>query len=91
MKESVRIFRFIVIGTMNALIMALVVWLMMKEISFDGDYMVANITAYLIAQISRRKQKEQSLETDTALLLCFRSGLHRTILISYPVSRRIGR
>ena len=36
---------------MNALIMALVVWLMMKEISFDGDYMVANITAYLIAQI----------------------------------------
>ena len=32
MKESVRIFRFIVIGTMNALIMALVVWLMMKEI-----------------------------------------------------------
>ena len=51
MKESVRIFRFIVIGTMNALIMALVVWLMMKEMSFDGDYMVANITAYLIAQI----------------------------------------
>ena len=50
-KESVRIFRFIVIGTMNALIMALVVWLMMKEMSFDGDYMVANITAYLIAQI----------------------------------------
>ena len=50
MKESVRIFRFIVIGTMNALIMALVVWLMMKEMSFDGDYMVANITAYLIAQ-----------------------------------------
>ena len=29
MKESVRIFRFIVIGTMNALIMALVVWLML--------------------------------------------------------------
>ena len=38
MKESVRIFRFIVIGTMNALIMALVVWLMMKEMSFDGDF-----------------------------------------------------
>ena len=42
-KESVRIFRFMVIGTMNALIMALVVWLMMKEISFNGDYIVANI------------------------------------------------
>ena len=36
---------------MNALIMALVVWLMMIEISFDGDYMVANVTAYIIAQI----------------------------------------
>ena len=44
MKESVRIFRFIVIGTMNALIMALVVWLMMKEMSFDGDYMAVSYT-----------------------------------------------
>ncbi len=50
MKESVRIFRFIVIGTMNALIMALVVWLMMREMSFEGDYMVANVTAYIIAR-----------------------------------------
>ena len=49
MKESVRIFRFIVIGTMNALIMALVVWLMMREMLFEGDYMVANVTAYIIA------------------------------------------
>ena len=31
---------------MNALIMALVVWLMMREMSFEGDYMVANVTAY---------------------------------------------
>lgn len=51
MRESVRIFRFVVIGTMNALIMALVVWLMMREMSFEGDYMVANITAYIVAQI----------------------------------------
>ena len=36
---------------MNALIMALVVWLMMREMSFEGDYMVANVTAYIIAQI----------------------------------------
>ena len=50
MKESIRIFRFIVIGTLNALIVALVVWLMMKNLSFDGDYMLANITAYVIAQ-----------------------------------------
>lgn len=51
MKESIRIFRFIIIGTMNALIMALVVWLMMESLSFEGDYLVANITAYVIAQI----------------------------------------
>ena len=88
---------------MNALIMALVVWLMMmKEISFDGDYMVANITAYLIAQIHNFiwckywifpvENKKNSLWKQILLfLLCFRSGLHRTILISYPVSRRIGR
>lgn len=51
MKESIRIFRFIIIGTMNALIMALVVWLMMESLSFEGDYLVANITVYVIAQI----------------------------------------
>lgn len=81
MKESVRIFRFIVIGTMNALIMALVVWLMMKEMSFDGDYMVANITAYLIAQIHNFiwckywifpvENKRIVSETDTTLSFCF--------------------
>ena len=52
MKESVRIFRFTIIGTLNALIIALVVWVMMKSLSFEGDYMVANITAYVIAQIN---------------------------------------
>ncbi len=36
---------------MNAIIMAVVVWLMTKEMSFDGDYIVANITADVIAQI----------------------------------------
>ena len=84
MKESVRIFRFIVIGTMNALIMALVVWLMMREMSFEGDYMVANVTAYIIAQIHNFiwckywifpvEKKEQCLETDTVLLFCSFSG-----------------
>lgn len=82
---------------MNALIMALVVWLMMKEISFNGDYIVANITAYLIAQIHNfvwckywifpiENKKNSNLETDTALLFCFWSGLHGTI----PVSCFIG-
>lgn len=50
MKESVRIFRFMIIGTVNALIMALIVWLIMKNLAFEGDYMVANVIAYIVAQ-----------------------------------------
>ena len=49
MKESVRIFIFAVIGTLNALITAFVIWLMMDELSYD--YIPANITAYVVAQI----------------------------------------
>lgn len=49
MKESVRIFRFAVIGTLNALITAFVIGLMMDELSYD--YIPANITAYIVAQI----------------------------------------
>lgn len=49
MKESVRIFRFAVIGTLNALITAFVIWPMMDELSYD--YIPANITAYIVAQI----------------------------------------
>ena len=83
---------------MNALIMALVVWLMMREMSFEGDYMVANVTAYIIAQIHlvqvldipRRKKKEQCLETDTILLFCFRGCLHCAVFIPYFVGRRSG-
>lgn len=45
---TIRIFRFAVIGTLNALIIAFVIWLMMKKMSFD--YIPTNITAYLIAQ-----------------------------------------
>lgn len=52
MKERVRIFRFMIIGTMNALIMAFVVWFMMKQLSsYENGYIIANIAAYLIAQI----------------------------------------
>ena len=49
MKESVRIFRFAVIGTLNALITAFVIWLMLDELSYD--HIPANITAYVVAQI----------------------------------------
>lgn len=50
MKESVRIFRFVTIGTLNALIMAFVIWLMMDELAYD--YIPANISAYVAAQIN---------------------------------------
>ena len=49
MKESVRIIRFAIVGTLNALITALVVWLLMH---IEGeDYITANVIAYIIAQI----------------------------------------
>jgi putative flippase GtrA len=83
---------------MNALIMALVVWLMMKEMSFDGDYMVANITAYLIAQIHNFiwckywifpvENKKNSIWKQ---ILLFCRGLHCTVFISCLIGRRIGR
>ncbi|WP_455673621.1 GtrA family protein [Phocaeicola sp.] len=50
MKESVRLLRFAVVGTLNYIITMLVIWIMMTALSFKGDYMVANITAYIIAQ-----------------------------------------
>lgn len=50
MKESVRLVRFAIVGTLNYLITMLVIWIMMTNLSFQGDYIVANITAYLIAQ-----------------------------------------
>ncbi|MBO4985735.1 MAG: GtrA family protein [Bacteroides sp.] len=48
MKESTRIFRFALIGTLNALITALAVWVMMDVI--DANYLLSNVVAYLLAQ-----------------------------------------
>lgn len=50
MKESVRIFRFAIIGMLNALITAIVIWAMMQAMTFEYDYLVANIVGYVIAQ-----------------------------------------
>ena len=47
MKETTRIFRFAVIGTLNALITAFVVWAMMHA---DVNYLLSNVTAYVVAQ-----------------------------------------
>ena len=49
MKESTRIFRFAIIGTLNAIIMAVTVWIMMDVL--DINYMLSNVTAYILAQI----------------------------------------
>ena len=48
MRESVRIVRFCLIGTMNALITALVIGGMME--GAGADYLLANVTAYVVAQ-----------------------------------------
>lgn len=50
MKETVRIIRFVIVGTLNAIIAALVVWLLMDICNLD--YMIANISAYTAAQIN---------------------------------------
>lgn len=50
MKNSVRILRFALIGTLNALITAAVIWLMMDEL--DCNYLWSNITGYIAALIN---------------------------------------
>lgn len=51
MKESsVQLFRFAIVGTLNYLITMLVIWIVMAFLSFKGDYIVANVVAYIIAQ-----------------------------------------
>ena len=42
--------RFILVGTLNALITVLIVWLMMDKLGCN--YIATNITAYVIAQIN---------------------------------------
>ena len=48
MKESARIFRFAVIGTLNALITAATIGIMMGVLGIH--YLASNVTAYVLAQ-----------------------------------------
>lgn len=48
MKETVRIVRFTIVGTLNALIIASVVWTLMHLCSMG--YLIANVVAYILAQ-----------------------------------------
>ncbi|MEG1544255.1 MAG: GtrA family protein [Tannerellaceae bacterium] len=50
MKESVRILRFALVGTLNALITALVIWVMMGELGVN--YLWSNIAGYIAALIN---------------------------------------
>ncbi|NDV54597.1 GtrA family protein [Parabacteroides sp. 52] len=50
MKESVRIIRFIIIGSLNALITAVVIWVMMVLLGFN--YIWANVAGYIAALIN---------------------------------------
>ncbi|MDR0940018.1 MAG: GtrA family protein [Mediterranea sp.] len=82
MKESARVVRFLIIGTMNALIMAFVVWLMMRVLGIN--YLVANVTAYVVAQthnflwckywVFAIENKKNSL-WQQMLFFCFAFGL----------------
>jgi putative flippase GtrA len=47
-KSSTRVTRFVIIGTLNALITALVIWIMMDLM--DMGLLVSNVAAYVIAQ-----------------------------------------
>lgn len=50
MKESIRIVRFIIIGTLNALITAGVIWILMDLL--DCNYLWSNVAGYVAALIN---------------------------------------
>ena len=50
LKNKGQIIRFIIVGTLNALIMCFVVWLMMEVLHFN--YRKANVIAYVVAQVN---------------------------------------
>lgn len=49
-KESARVLRFVIIGTLNALITAIVIWLMMHVLSCN--YLWSNVAGYIAALIN---------------------------------------
>ena len=50
MKESVRILRFAIVGSSNALITALVIWILMDIL--DCNYLWANMAGYVAALVN---------------------------------------
>lgn len=92
MKESVRIFRFAIVGTLNYFITMLVIWGMMETLPFEGGYVVANITAYVIAQahnfvwcrwwVFPSEQRKNNLAQQIALF-CTAFGLAYSIQFAF--------
>jgi len=80
-KESTRICRFAVIGTLNALITAITIWVMMDEL--DINYMLSNVTAYILAQTHNfiwcmwgtTKKKKKGLGGGVVLLFSIAFGM----------------
>lgn len=50
MKESVRILRFAIVGSSNALITALVIWILMDIL--DCNYLWSNMAGYVAALVN---------------------------------------
>lgn len=50
MKESVRIFRFVIVGTSNAVITAFVIWLLMDGLGCN--YLWSNLAGYVAALVN---------------------------------------
>lgn len=50
MKESVRILRFAIVGTLNALIIAAVIWVLMDLCGWN--YLWSNVVAYIAALVN---------------------------------------
>ena len=68
MKESARIFRLAVIGTLNALIMAVTVWVMMDEL--DINYMPVSYTHLKTPNGCKSKQSVKRFLSITIHIVC---------------------
>lgn len=92
MRESVRIMRFAIVGTLNALITALIVGLLMH---IEGEhYMIANVVAYVVAQIHNfiwskywifpldANRKKNTIWHESYFRLCLCCGIRCTVPVS---------
>ena len=77
MKETVRIIRFIIVGTLNAVIAALVVWVLMHGRT-DKQLPLVQVLDFSFGQGNK---KEQHPASDTVLSYSFCHGLQRPVCV----------